>query len=190
MILKKHAKDIKRFVAAGDYEQTDEGILIHKSIMWAGEFTEGIKGQEDSFRTHKNLIVNAGINHILNVALGATAKPAAYYVAPTTAGGVTATWTMTEAAAVEGGSYTSPSTNTIRHTWTAGTASSQYIDNLAAKASLPITGSVTYVGAFLTTGNTRASSSGVLVSMATFTSRVLANSDTWELGYKVTLSDS
>lgn len=190
----KHQKDIAAFVKNGDYQETDSGLLIHGSILAQGHYFESVNGKDE--RIHKNLIPAEGIDFILNVALGAVAKAAAFYLAPF-AGAVTpaANWTAANFAATasEIVSQTEGFSGVIRPTWTPTAASGGNIDNLTAKAQFTIitASSLNINGAALLTSNARGGTSGTLLSATKFAStRVVYNGDIWDCGYRVTLADS
>lgn len=189
-----HKQEIAGFVRSGDFEQTDEGILIHSGIMLKGEYFETVNGGDE--RIHPNLLPTEGINAILNVALGATSKYAGFYIGPY-AGAVTpaANWTAANftATATENVSLTEGFSEATRPVWTPATASAGAVDNLAAKAAFNIvcTTSININGAAVLTSNVRGGTTGALISASRFAAtRVVYNTDLWECGYRVTLLDS
>lgn len=193
-MLNRHAKDIAAFIKAGDYQETDSGILIHGGIMFRGEYFDSVNGQDE--RCSKNLVPTEGINFLLGVALGAVSKSAAFYLAPF-AGAVTpaANWTAANftATASEITSQTEGFAGTARLAWTPGVASGGSIDNLSAKASFTIisASSLNINGAALLTDQARGATTGALISATKFAAtRVVYNGDVWDCGYRLTLSDS
>lgn len=193
-MLNKHAKDIANFLRAGDYQETDSGLLIHGAIMACGEYFESVNGQDE--RRSKNLVPTEGITFILNVALGASSKSAAFYLAPF-AGAVTpaANWTAANFAATasEIVSQTEGFAGTSRLVWTPSAAAAGSIDNLSAKASFNIltASSLNINGAALLTDQARGATTGALISATKFAAtRVVYNGDVWDCGYRLTLTDS
>ena len=187
-------KELLGFLRKGDYEMSDGGILIHGCIKGKGEYFESVNGKDE--RIHPNLIPTEGINFVLNVALGATAKSAGFYVAPYS-GAVTpaANWTAANFAATasEITSQSEGFSGANRPAWTPGVAAAGQIDNLAARATFNIvcTTSLNINGAAVLTDNTRGGTTGVLVSASRFAAtRVVYNTDVWDCGYRVTLTDS
>ena len=189
-----HQKEIAQFIKNGDFEQTDEGLLIHRSILARGRYTHSVNGQD--VRVDYNLIPTEGIAYILDSSLGATAKISAWYLAAFS-GNVSpaANWTAANFAsqASEITSTTEGYSNATRPTWTPGASSAGVIGNLASKAVFTIvcTTSVNISGAGLLSSNVRGGTSGVLVSASRFNSvRQVYNGDAFELGYEVELQDS
>lgn len=190
----KHASELRRFVASGDFEETEGGILIHGSMMARGKYVHDVNGEDEQI--DYNLVPAQGILHMLDVTLGAVAKEAAWYLAlysgnATPASGWTAanfTGNSTENVSVAEG-YT----GTIRPTWSPAAAAAGKIGNLASRAAYTIVtaSSVTFYGAGLLSAVNRGATSGVLASSTRFAAaRVLNNTDVFNLGYEVELTDS
>ena len=193
----KYAKDIKKFMFNGDFEQKDNGFLIHSSIMVRGKYTHSVNGGQDE-RVDYNLLPAEGIKHILDVCLGATAKTATWYLAlfgnATPAANWTAGGSPTFAtAASEIVSGTEGYSETYRQAWVPGVATAGVIGNLASRAEFTIVTASTLdiYGAALLSSQTKGGTSGVLVSASRFANkRTQSNGDTFELGYEVELTDS
>lgn len=190
----KHSKDIAKFVADGDFEVTSEGLLIHKSILGRGVYTHTVNGEDE--QKDVNLIPAEGIAYILGVALGNTAKINTWYLALSNGNSApAANWTHAGFTAAAG-EITSESEGYTgnRPAWTAGTPTAGVIGDLTAKASFSIVcaTSINITGAALLSTNTRGNlGPGVLVSASRFQStRVVANADSFELGYQVELIDT
>lgn len=188
------SKIVRAFFRKDDYQLSDGGVLVHGSILAKGHYFESVNGKDE--RVHSNLIPSEGILSILNIAFGAVAKHAGFYVAPY-AGAVTpaANWTAANFAATasEITSTTEGWAGATRAAWTPAAASAGAIDNLAAKASFTIicTTSLNINGAGIMTENTRGGTTGTLMSASRFAAtRVVYNGDVWECGYRVTLTDS
>lgn len=196
MSLNKHIKEFVGDLRAGNFDVTPEGIVLKKSVLLAGYWEEGIVGQPDSYLRHKNLIPTEGINSILNVMFGATAKHAAFYIAPFSGSATpAASWTAANFAsnASEITSLVEGFSEVTRPQAVFGTATTGSIDNYAAKAQFTIetASQLTIKGAGLLTNNTRGGTSGVLCSAVKFAQdRVLNDADIWESGYLVSLTDS
>lgn len=191
----KHLAEFRRTIRNHKYEQTPTGILLPKQrAMISGVWTHGLVG--GPMVADKNLIVTEGLNHILAVALGATAKPAGYYIALYT-GAVSplASWTAANFAAnaTENTSTSEGYTASTRPVWTPGSASAGSINNTASQPTLTIaaTTTVTFQGAALLTSNVRGGGSGVLVSAVRFAlPEILNNGATWTCGYAVNVTDA
>lgn len=190
----KHANEVSRFLKDGDFEVTNEGLLIHKAIMAKGKYYHSVNGKDE--QVDENLVPAEGILHFLDVTLGFSSKEAAWYLA-LFSGNVTpsSTWTAANFAAnaTENVSQTEGFSGTVRPTWNTVGASAGKIGNLASRASYTIvcTTSVTFYGAGLLSAQTRGATSGILASASRFsTARTLNNADVFELGYEVELTDS
>ena len=194
MINAKHHKEFKKFIADGDYEITDGGILVHSSGMARGRYYHTVNGED--LQIDPNLLPAEGILDILDVYFGADAKQAGFYLSLYTGNATpTSTWTAANynANATESTSQTEGYTGTNRPTWTPGVAAAGKIGNLASRASYTIaaTTTVTFYGAALHTTQARGAPTGVLVSATRFAAaRTLNDADTFELGYEVELTDS
>jgi len=181
-------------LAKGDFQITDDGILFpSQGILASGEYFGRLNGGEWE-KEGDNLITTEGLAHMLNVALGATAKPAGYFLALFSgAAAPAANWTAASfaAAASEITSMTEGYSAATRPAWTPGTATTGSIDNMAAVASVTIAtaSSVNVTGAALLTNNTRGGTTGVLISASKYgTARVFQNGDTYEIGYRLSLT--
>jgi hypothetical protein len=125
-----------------------------------------------------NIVVNEGLNEILNKFYKGSAYTAAHYVgltqgSPTFAAADTMAshsgWT-------EQASYS----ESVRQTFTPGTVASQSVDNSASKAVFTVNAaSVVIGGGFLTTNSTKSGTTGTLIGGAAFTAnRTLQSGDT------------
>lgn len=181
-------------LSRGDYEVTDDGILFpRQGILAQGEYFGRVNGASWE-KEGDNLITTEGLAHILNVALGSTAKPAGYFLA-LFSGSATpaANWTAASFAATanEITSMTEGYTAATRPAWTPGTATTGQIDNMAAVASVTIAtaASLNVTGAALLTNSTRGGTTGVLVSASKYAAaRTFQNGDTYEIGYRLNLT--
>jgi hypothetical protein len=190
----KHQKEIRQFVADGDFEQTEGGILVHGGLMARGKYTHTVNGEDEQI--DYNLIPAAGILHVLDVVFGATAKTATWYLA-LFSGNATpdSTWTAANwvATATENTSTSEGYLTANRPTFVDAPAAAGVIGNVASKASYTIAASTTatFYGASLCSIQTRGAVTGVLASSVRFAStRVIDDGDTFEVGYTVELTDS
>jgi hypothetical protein len=195
-LLARHAREFLNLMKRFKYERTDDGGILFPTahVMAHGEYIHSVNGQDE--RIDKNLIVDEGLVHMLNVTLGATAKIAAWYVAlyaGSTA--VAANWTAANFAATasEITSGTEGFSETTRRAWTPAVATTPSIDNVASKASHTIVtaSQLNVKGAALLSVNTKGSTSGVLHSAAAFSAtRVLNNGDDFQLGYRASFTST
>ena len=175
------------------YDLTDEGVYFPlQGVLAAGEYFDRINGGE--WQRTKNLIPTEGLAHILNVAMGSTAKPAGYFLALFSgAAAPAANWTAASfaAAASEIVSLTEGYTNATRPAWTPTNTSTGSIDNMASVASVTIATSsqLNVTGAAMLTNGSRGGTTGVLVSATKYAAaRVFQSGDTYEVGYRLSLT--
>lgn len=187
-------KELAAAIHHENFDVTAEGIFFPKQgVMASGEYFDRINGGE--WERTPNLIVTEGLAHILSVALGATAKPAGYYLALFSgAAAPAANWTAASfaAAASEIVSMTEGYTSPTRPVWTppASTATNS-IDNMAAIASVTMAtaGQLNVSGAAMLTNSTRGGTTGKLISATKYAAdRVFQNGDTYDIGYRLSLT--
>ena len=177
-----------------NFDVTAEGIYFPKQgVMASGEYFDRINGGQ--WDRTPNLIVTEGLAHILSVALGATAKPAGYFLA--LFGGTAApaaNWTAANfaAAASEIVSMTEGYTSPTRPAWTPpASTDTNSIDNMAAIASVTMAtvGQLNVAGAAMLTNSTRGGTTGKLISATKYAAeRVFQNGDTYDIGYRLSLT--
>ena len=187
-------KELAAAIHHENFDVTAEGIFFPKQgVMASGEYFDRINGGD--WERTPNLIVTEGLAHILSVALGATAKPAGYYMALFSgAAAPAANWTAAsfDAAAFEIVSMTEGYTSPTRPVWTppASTATNS-IDNMAAIASVTMAtaGQLNVSGAAMLTNSTRGGTTGALISATKYAAdRVFQNGDTYDIGYRLSLT--
>jgi hypothetical protein len=181
-------------LSRGDFQITDDGILFpRQGILAKGEYFGRVNGGEWE-KEGDNLITTEGLAHILNVALGATAKPAGYYLALFSgSASPAANWTAGGFAATanEITSMSEGYTAATRPVWTPGVATTGQIDNLTTVATVTIAtaASLNVTGAALLTNSTRGGTGGVLVSASKYAApRTFQNNDTYDVGYRLNLT--
>ncbi len=175
------------------FDITDKGIYFpRQSVLAAGEYFDRINGGE--WMRTPNLLPTEGLAHLLNVALGSTAKPAGYFLALFSgAASPAANWTAASfaAAASEIVSLTEGYTSATRPAWTPANTATGAIDNLGAVASVTIAtaSQLNVTGAAMLTTNSRGGTTGALVSATKYAAaRVFQNGDTYDIGYRVSLT--
>lgn len=136
--------------------------------------------------TARNLVVNVGLNDLLDKYFKGSSYSAAHYV-----GLVSGTPTIAAADTMSShGGWTEITdySESVRQTLTLGSVSSQSVSNSASKAAFSINGSATVGGFFLATNSTKGGTSGTLYGAAAFSggNRSVANGDT--LNVTVTLT--
>lgn len=194
--LKKHGKEIGRHLRNFNYERTPGGILIDRGGMNAlanGAFAHTLhQGEAIDAAIDPNLVVNEGLDYLLNVAFASAAPITAWYLA-LFSGNVTPApaWTGANwvAAATEQVNYVA----TSRPPWSVTTTTTQSIGNGASEAMFEFTGTGNNVyGAALVSANTKSSTTGRLFAATRFSAPRLGLSSPDKLGvqYVVTAQDA
>lgn len=186
--------ELARELRAERFDLTPSGVFFHRpGVLVGGEYFGRVNGGQWE-KEGDNLIVTEGMAHMLNVALGVTAKPAGYFLAISS--GATppaANWTAGSYAATasEIVSMTEGHTGATRPAWTPATTNTGSIDNMASVAVLTIAtaSQLNVTGAALLSNSQRGGTSGVLVSASLFpAARTFQAGDTYELGYRVNMT--
>lgn len=188
---KINSADITQAIERGEYTETENQITFNKlgGISFKGEYFDRVNG--DEWQRNENLVVNEGISHILNVALGGKAKTAKYFLALFSGSTApAASWTALNFAAVasEIVSGTEGYVNATRPEWTPVDTNGNSIDNMAAAAQLTIatSGTLTVTGAALLTNSTKGGTTGTLISASKYAvARTFQNGDIYEIGYRL-----
>jgi len=132
----------------------------------------------------KNLIVTAGLNHILDVEFHATTQVTTWYIGLKGAGSVAAGDTM----ASHSGWAELTGYSGDRKAWTEGAASSGSMTN-GSSVDFSVTGTATIAGAFLNTAAT--GTSGTLYGAVDFSSsRAVISGDTLQVTVTVTAASA
>lgn len=180
-------------LAMGAYTDNQDGsVTTDLGVTAKGEYYDRINGGE--WQKTDNIIPTEGLAHILNVALGTTPKPTGYYLALFSAAAQpAANWTALSfsTTASEIVSMTEGYAGAVRPTWTPVNTATNSIDNMvaAAKVTMKTASSLTVQGAALLTSSTRGGTNGALISAAKYSvARVFQDGDTYEIGYRVSLT--
>ncbi|WP_336982479.1 hypothetical protein [Acinetobacter modestus] len=180
-------------LAAGRFKETESGIYLpDHNLMASGEYFDRVNGGE--WQTTCNLVVNEGLSHLLNVALGSKAKPAGYYLALFSGSTApAANWTAANFAAVasEIVSLTEGYTNATRPQWVSADTTTNSIDNFGsvAKVTIATSSQLTVTGAAMLSSSVRGGTSGVLISATKYTAaRTFQNGDEYEVGYRLSFT--
>lgn len=155
-----------------DYTKTESGLLVPLSkIAMGGKFIgQLIRNGEvvDEFEDH-NLVVNEGLNHILNVEFNGTTQVTNWYLG-VFEGNYTPVSSVTAATIASASTESTAYTSATRPAYTSAAASSQSITNSASRASFVFNATKTIYGAFLVSSSTKSGTSGVLFAAAQFAS--------------------
>lgn len=164
----------------------------NSNLTIKGEYFERINGGE--WVKSQNLVTDEGLTHLLNVALGTSPKPQGYFIALFSASATPqASWNAQNfsATASEIVSMSEGYASATRPKWNAQNTSTNSIDNMqsAARFEIKTDSTLTVQGAALLTSSTKGGTDGVLVSAIKFNApRVFQNGDTYELGYRISLT--
>ncbi|WP_431106601.1 hypothetical protein [Variovorax paradoxus] len=186
-------KELAADLSRETYDVTEQGIYFpRQGVLAQGEYFDRINRGE--WNRTKNRIVLEGLAHILNVALGSTAKPAGYFLALFSGAAAPAdNWTAANfaATAAEIVSLTEGYTSPTRPAWTSANTNTGSIDNMAAVATVTIAtaAQLNVTGAAMLTNNTRGGTTGALVSATKYAAaRVFQSGDTYDIGYRLSLT--
>jgi hypothetical protein len=187
MIPKSLVADIKR----GQYELTDGGIFVPKANMLVGGFFE-VDHMRDGELIHrqqaKNIIVNQGLNHALNVILNAASQITQWYVA-IFEGNYAPVAADTAAGIVANSTESTAYTESTRPTYDEATSTAQSTTNSASRATFSINATKTIYGAYLISSSGKSSATGTLFAAAKFsTSRAVQNLDQLLVTYTINAS--
>lgn len=182
-------------------DETECGLVFPAlAVGVSGEYFYRVN--DEPVQRAKNLITTEGFTHILNVAMGTTPKPTAYYLA--LFGGSAApqsNWTAANFAAVAGEltSQAEGYTNATRPVWTPSAAVNNSIDNMggggddvskAVKVTIATTSQLNITGAALLTAPAKGATTGALISAAKYPiARTLQNGDVFYIGYRLSLTE-
>ncbi len=187
-------RELRKAIADEVFDVTASGVFFPKQgVLAGGEYFGRVNGGQWE-KEGDNLIVDEGIAHILNVALGGKAKTAAYYLALFSgSANPAANWTAASftAAANEIISQSEGYTAATRPTWTPSDTAARAIDNMSAVASVTFAtaAQVNVTGAALLTSSVRGGTTGVLVSASKYAAaRTFQNNDTYDIGYRLSLT--
>jgi len=126
-----------------------------------------------------NIVVNVGLNDVLDKYFKGSTYTAAHYVGLVDNASFSAYAAADTMSSHAGWSESTAYSNANRPTLTLGTVASQSVDNSASKAAFNINATATIKGAFVTTNNTKGGTTGTLYGAASFAStRAVENGDT------------
>jgi hypothetical protein len=134
----------------------------------------------------KNGVTNAGLNSLLDIYLGATAKVATWYCGLIDGSGYSALAAADTSASHAGWTESADYGEAVRQTWTPGAASSQSVVNGTAM-TFTINATKTIKGAFLISVSTKSGTTGTLFCTALFAEgdRSVVSTDLLKVTYTV-----
>jgi hypothetical protein len=176
-----------------DYEKTEGGILVPSSnIMAAGKYHGQIirDGKIIDEFEDANLVVNEGLNSLLNVYMFAATQITSWFIG-VFEGNYTPVATVTAATITSASTESTAYTSSTRPAYVPASASSQSITNSASRASFVFNATKTIYGAFLVSASAKSATTGTLFSAARFSSsKNVESGDELLLTYTFTASSS
>lgn len=186
-------KELAKAIHKENYDMTEGGVFFpQQGVIASGMYFDRINGGDEE--ETKNLIVNEGLVHMLNVALGTTPKPANYFLALFNgAAAPAANWTAATfaASASEVVSMTEGYTSPTRPIWTPANTATPSIDNMTAVATVTFAtaSQVNVTGVALLTAGGKGATTGALISAAKYSvTRVFQDGDIYDVGYRLSLT--
>lgn len=169
-----------------DYNRSAGGILMpeHK-ISVGGKFTGQIvrDGQIIDEWEDYNLVVNEGLNHLLDVLFHGGTQVTTWYLG-VFEGNYTPIATVTAATITAASTECTAYDETTRQAYAEAAAASQSITNAESKATFTFNAAKTIYGAFLVSASAKSATSGTLFSAARFgTAKTVADDDQLLLTY-------
>lgn len=155
-----------------DYSKTSGGVLMPApSMKFGGVFHGQIirKGRVIDEWEDRNLVVNEGLNHILDVVFHGSTQVGTWYCG-VFEGNYTPVATVTAATITAASTECTAYAASTRVEWVEAAASSQSITNSASRASFVFNATKTIYGAFLVSASAKSATTGTLLSAARFSS--------------------
>ena len=182
-------KDIRDAYFTGKFEETEDGLFFPRSrLLINGVFKYNKRGEPEECST--NLVVDEGLNYIIDVALGVENKISTFYIAPFTGPAAVAnTWT--------GSNFTGNAIEwnlgyeeALRPVWDEGPVATGGIDSFNSKAVFTSAADgevVTGAGLISTSG--KGATAAVLIAASKFPSaKNLDIGEILEIGYGLQLT--
>lgn len=151
------------------YKRSAGGVLMPDALSIGGQFTgQIVRGGEvvDEWTDH-NIVVNEGLNHILDTVFHGSTPVTTWYLG-LFEGNYTPVATLTAATVAAAATESTAYAETTRPEYVEAAASGQSVTNAASKATFTINAAKTIYGAFLISGSAKSGTAGVLMSAARF----------------------
>lgn len=177
---------IQRALESGKQRLID---IAHKYVKAIGRF-EKAAYLDLGLAADPNIVVDQGLNHILDVAFHNTTQVATWYVG-IFKGNYTPQSTDTAANIASNSTEATEYDESTRQEWVEAAAASKSITNSANRATFTINATVTIYGAFLVSTSTKSGTSGSLAAASRFASqRDLVDDDELLVTYTLTAADA
>lgn len=174
-----------------NFEQSKGGVLLpsHKLLV-GGKYTgQHIRaGKVIDEWEDDNLVVNEGLDNLLNVYFNAQTQIGTWYLG-VFEGNYTPVASLTAATVTSASTECTAYASATRPTYVEAAAASQVMTNSASRASFVFNATKTIYGAFLISNSTKSATTGTLFSAARFgTAKSVINLDELLLTYTFTAS--
>lgn len=174
-----------------DFQRSAGGVLLPVSqLALGGRFLvqHVRRGEVIDEEELKNLVVNEGLNHILDVVLHGASQVGTWYLG-LFEGNYTPVATVTAATITAASTECTAYDESTRVAYDEAAASGQSITNSASKATFTMNASKTVYGAFLASASAKSATTGVLLSAARFgSSKAVVDDDQLLLTYTFSAS--
>lgn len=171
-----------------EYVQNEAGILVPMAVGGVFEIEHIREGEVIDKWRQPNLVVNEGLNKLLDVMFHADTQIATWYLG-LFEGNYTPVAGLTAATVASASTECTAYDNATRPEFNEAIASGQSITNSANRASFVFNATKTIYGAFLISDNTKGGSSGSLFAAARFASaKAVVSSDELLLTYTFSAS--
>lgn len=181
--------DLKRY----GYEVTENGLFVPRAnVMIGGVMTfEHVRGGRVIEVDHAhNIVVNQGLNHILDVVLHGTTAVSPWYVAPFE-GNYTPLATDTAANITANSTECTAYDESTRVEYNEAAASSQSSTNSANKATFTFNATKTIYGAFLASASAKSATTGTLLAaVKAGTSKAVVDDDQLLITYTISATST
>ena len=185
-------------ILAGKFEKTEKGgelYLPYSKVFVGGAFNHWINDDINDLQSDGNLVVNEGLDYLLDVALSSATQKTNWFVGINKANYTflatdTAANVSTNSTEVTG---TGDVSNTVRPAWTEVGVASQSITNSASPAVYTADSTFTAYGAFLISVTAFGNGTGTdrLLAAASFAaSRSLISTDVLNVTYTINIADA
>lgn len=173
-----------------EYTKTDGGVLLPASLGVSGKYSGQLIRAGNIIEEFEdpNLVVNEGLNSLLNVYFGGSTQLATWYLG-VFEGNFTPIATITAATIASTATETTAYASATRPEYVEAAASSQSITNTANRASFVFNAAKTIYGAFLISNSSKNGTTGTLFSVSRFsTAKAVESGDELLLTYTFTAS--
>jgi hypothetical protein len=164
--------ELQTAILEGNFEVDGGRVLVPSQRLTIGGVFEGeiVRNGEviDRFEDH-NLVVNEGLNHLLDVVLHGSTQVTTWYLG-LFEGNYTPVAAVTAATITSAATETTAYDEATRREFTEAAASSQSITNSASRATFTFNATKTLYGAFLVSASAKSATTGTLFSAARFAS--------------------